>query len=429
MTETKELSAAAAFTEKGIQIADLRDAYQFAKYVVASRLAPSGLDTPEKVLVAVQTGMEAGLKPMSALRSVYVVNGAPAWRGDAALGLIRASGLLKDFARRWDGKGDDEACTVVMERKGGGSVTETFSIQDAKDAGLLPAKDGSPWKKYRRRMLYYRALGFAARDLFSDVLGNLHIAEEVMDERTAAKPRAEIDVTPPAAQKGEPDPLFDKVAKTPELLPPEKVEPAEPSSSVATGVDRGVEPSPAEQALGAQDVETGPNSLGQLDDTPADEVSGPKVAKLTPKPKRRSDPALRTVLTSAKHPVTDKTYRRWSKNQKFAAWEWAWEELWFLESVDQEADDQSPNPLPRPSFLPEYGDMPPPPASDAQEQAGLEFDQAVNEGPTADDPPAPGGETPPATTAPPGGDCGKVLDLEGAACGLMESHYGPCEPK
>jgi hypothetical protein len=405
MSNENAIVPAAQFGERGIQIADLRDLYQFAKYVVASRLAPSGLDSPEKVLVAVQTGMEAGLRPMASLRAVYVVNGAPSWTGDAALGLVRASGLLAGITKSYLGEGDDLACEVTVLRKGDDlPMTERFSISDAKEAGYLPPQSPkSPWKKHPKRMLYYRALGFVLRDTFSDVLGNLHISEELLDDLGDGPLRAEPrDVTPPPT--GVADPLFDEATKSPEILPPEEddgkqaPDVPEPGPAQAAGVSPEIPPPAnlptAEEALGSQVLS---RLAGPEDDLRDDEerVSVPSV-KLTTKP-RRTRKALAQVLSDVEHWMSDATIKEWTKEQMMAAWDWAWEMKWIGElAAAGHPDADEPNPMPRPSFIPEYG----------------------NNGPPV--------KPPPDSTK---GFCGKTMDLEGTACGEAAGHQGPCVPR
>jgi len=56
-------------------------------------------------------------------------------------------------------------------------VTKTFSVEDAKRAGLWQ-KPG-PWTDYPKRMLAMRARAFALRDAFPDVLAGLYLREEI----------------------------------------------------------------------------------------------------------------------------------------------------------------------------------------------------------------------------------------------------------
>ena len=167
---------------RGIELHSIADFREFALEVVKSKLAPRGFETPEAVLIAMQLGAEVGLAPMQALQNICVINGKPALYGDAALAIVRASGLLEEFSETLErGEGDDNiAATCYARRKGYAEHKPTrFSVADAKKAGLW-GKSG-PWSQYPKRMLAFRARGFELRDQFGDVLKGLKLAEEVQD--------------------------------------------------------------------------------------------------------------------------------------------------------------------------------------------------------------------------------------------------------
>ena len=169
------------FGAQGVKLASLEDALRFANAIVASGFAPRGMEKPEAVLVAIQLGAELGLTPMAALQNTAVINGRPAIYGDAALALVRASGLLESFAEEEVGEvgKDSFGIKVTAARRDGSKGCETFTIGDAKAAKLW-GKSG-PWTDYPRRMLKFRARGFVLRDVFGDVLKGLRTAEEVRD--------------------------------------------------------------------------------------------------------------------------------------------------------------------------------------------------------------------------------------------------------
>ena len=166
---------------QGVKLASLEDAFRFANAIVASGFAPRGMEKPEAVLVAIQLGAELGLTPMAALQNTAVINGRPAIYGDAALALVRASGLLESFNEEEVGEAgkDSFGIKVTATRRDGSKGCETFTVADAKAAKLW-GKAG-PWTDYPRRMLKFRARGFVLRDVFGDVLKGLRTAEEVRD--------------------------------------------------------------------------------------------------------------------------------------------------------------------------------------------------------------------------------------------------------
>ena len=70
-------SALVSVSDTGIQLRTMEEMFLFARAVVESGLAPKAFDTQQKVLVAVQMGMELGLPPMAALQNICVINGRP----------------------------------------------------------------------------------------------------------------------------------------------------------------------------------------------------------------------------------------------------------------------------------------------------------------------------------------------------------------
>lgn len=195
--QTTEVTVKAAskspiqFGAQGVQLASIEDAFRFAKAICESGFAPKGMEKPESILVAIQLGAELGLTPMAALQNTAVINGRPAIYGDAALALVRSSGLLVSYKEEIVGEGgsDSFGFRVTAVRKGDQTTVETFTVGDAKRAKLW-GKAG-PWTDYPQRMLRFRARGYALRDLFGDVLKGLRTVEEARDI-----PSEPINVTP-----------------------------------------------------------------------------------------------------------------------------------------------------------------------------------------------------------------------------------------
>ena len=165
---------------KGIQLESFEALWRFAQCIAASPFAPRGMEKPEAIVPAIQLGLEIGLSPMSALQNVAVINGRPGIYGDAALALVRASGLCEYYTQRFEGEGDDRRAIVVSKRTDSPEPIESiFSVKDAKRAGLW-GKQG-PWTQYPDRMLLFRARGFNLRDNFGDVLKGMSTLEELRD--------------------------------------------------------------------------------------------------------------------------------------------------------------------------------------------------------------------------------------------------------
>ena len=175
---------------------DLDEAMRFADMLASASIVPKDyIGKPGNVLVAIQWGMELGLQPMQAMQSIAVINGRPSLWGDAMLALVKAHPAFEWIKEDCDGS--VAICTI--KRRGEPEVTQSFSMEEAKKAGLT-GKQG-PWTQYPKRMLQMRARGFALRDAFPDALRGVISAEEARDtpaERDMGA--AEVVSSRPAAQ-------------------------------------------------------------------------------------------------------------------------------------------------------------------------------------------------------------------------------------
>lgn len=180
---------------------DMDSAYRLGKAICLAGMAPKGMDTPEKCMIAIMRGMEVGLTPFMALDKIAIVNGRPTIWGDGAIGLVRGSGLCEFIKERIEGTGDARVAVCEAKRRGEPEpIRRTFSVADAKKASLW-SKQG-PWQQFPERMLQMRARAFALRDGFADVLGGLYLREEIEDAQPIRDitPREEPPAPPPAAQ-------------------------------------------------------------------------------------------------------------------------------------------------------------------------------------------------------------------------------------
>jgi len=163
---------------------NMKEAMEFAGLLAKSDIVPKDYQgKPGNVLVAIQWGMEIGLQPMQAMQNIAVINGRPSIWGDAMIALVRACPAFEYINETQT----DREATCVIKRKGEPEAVRTFSMDDAKRAGLL-GKSG-PWTQYPKRMMQMRARSWALRDVFPDVLKGMICAEEALD----SGPR---DVTP-----------------------------------------------------------------------------------------------------------------------------------------------------------------------------------------------------------------------------------------
>lgn len=167
---------------KGLMPTNIAEAMELSNVLSKSDIIPKDFrGKPSDIFVAVNWGIEIGLSPMQSLQSIAVINGRPSVWGDAALALVRGSGQLEYIEE----KQTDAQATCKIKRKGEPEAIYTFSAQDAQKAALW-GKTG-PWTQYPKRMMQMRARSFALRDIFTDVLKGIGIADEEKDKETVAE--------------------------------------------------------------------------------------------------------------------------------------------------------------------------------------------------------------------------------------------------
>jgi hypothetical protein len=154
------------------QALTLRASMDYAQALAQSNMLPAQFrKQPANVLWAMEYGRTIGLTPMAAITGVHVIEGKPS----ASAGLI--SGLVRRAGHKLRIKGDARAatCTIIRSDDPSEPFVVTFTIDDAKTAGLL---NKDVWKRYPSSMLKARAISQCARDACEEVLFGLHYTPE-----------------------------------------------------------------------------------------------------------------------------------------------------------------------------------------------------------------------------------------------------------
>lgn len=173
---------------------NFEQALKFAEYLSKSDLVPNDYrGKPANIFVAMQHGKELGLSPLQAVQSIANINGRPGVFGDTQLALVQVHPEY-EWHKEWiEGVGDKMVAHFQVKRRGQDVHESTFSVDDAKIAGLwdprptITKRDGgtmqnpSPWHCYPKVMLKFRARGFGLRDKFADAMKGLKSAEELAD--------------------------------------------------------------------------------------------------------------------------------------------------------------------------------------------------------------------------------------------------------
>ncbi|MCB1430816.1 MAG: recombinase RecT, partial [Nitratireductor sp.] len=208
----------------------IEEIWRVAKMVVVGGLAPQSLvgvgdkaktgdEAVSAVSIAIMFGAELGLPPMAALRSMTVINGRPALYGDGLVSVIRRSGKAAYITMGYSETEKIGWC-AAKRIDTGEELRVVFSQADAIQAGLwsdqptvrrngrngpYETANDSPWYRYPKRMLQWRATGYCLRNLFADVLAGVLTDDEAREasgeyveyEDVNAAPSVSTSKTPP----------------------------------------------------------------------------------------------------------------------------------------------------------------------------------------------------------------------------------------
>ena len=142
--------------------------------LLKSGFIPSSIKSPEQFLAVILKGRELGLPPMYSCAHIVIIQGKPTMSAEVMLAMIfkNCPGTKIQYLEV-----TNEKCTIKASRPGGEPSTFSFSMADAKAAGLDTKEN---WRKYPRAMLRSRCISELARSLFPDcVAGVSYTAEEL----------------------------------------------------------------------------------------------------------------------------------------------------------------------------------------------------------------------------------------------------------
>lgn len=132
---------------------------------------PAHIDTPEKAAAIMIAGLELGLRPMTSLRHMYVINGRTEPDAQAMMGIVRANDPTADFQFP---EYTQEAVTCVLRRSClAAPVTVRYSVDDAKKSGQI-GKQG-PWQSFTRDMLGWNSVRRCCKLGAAELINAIHV--------------------------------------------------------------------------------------------------------------------------------------------------------------------------------------------------------------------------------------------------------------
>ena len=203
-------------------------------------LAASGFFADSKegaqAAVKVMAGQELGFGPIASMTGIYIVKGRVTLSANLMAAAIKRHPAYTFRVKEHTA----EVCTIDFLEDGEVIGTSSFSMDDAKAAGLAGSET---YKKFPKNMLYARALSNGAKWYCPDVFGGAIYTPDELGE--------EVD--------GETGEILNPTAPTPNPQPE-----AEPVDAEVVGIDREVAVNLVERAAALSVLDKLPLAVGHV---------------------------------------------------------------------------------------------------------------------------------------------------------------------
>lgn len=165
--------------------------------------------------VKIQAGAELGIPPVAAMSSIYIVEGKPTLSAVLMGALVKRSGRYNYRVTEHT----NDKCSILFFEDKEQIGTSTFTYEDAQAAGVVR---NQTWTKYRRNMLFARAMSNGCRWYCPDVFGGpVYTAEELGEQRVNADGEVQVIEAPKPQKQEAPAPdavvVHEQKATEPEL--------------------------------------------------------------------------------------------------------------------------------------------------------------------------------------------------------------------
>jgi hypothetical protein len=152
LDQTKEVRSmpghALAVVRTEPQQLDFGTVMKLSSELITTGFLPDHIKTPAQCTAIILTGHELGMAPMRSLRSLQIVKGKVTENADSQLARFKTDGGRAQFVEL-----TEEKAVLFLKHPNGDEHTESFTMEDARRAGL-----GDMYKKYPKAMLRSRAI-------------------------------------------------------------------------------------------------------------------------------------------------------------------------------------------------------------------------------------------------------------------------------
>jgi len=131
------------------------------------------VQSAHQAVVQILAGRELGIGPITSMTKIYIVKGKVCLSAEIMAGQIK-----KDKEYDYHIKNlTNEECVITFSQNGKEIGVSTFTMDDAKRAGVL--KEGSGWQKFPRNMLFARAMSNGCRWFAPHLISGAYTPEEM----------------------------------------------------------------------------------------------------------------------------------------------------------------------------------------------------------------------------------------------------------
>jgi len=200
-------------TPADIQPGSMDDLYRLAK--AAAGTGFFGASSPEQALILMMAGRDCGFSYTQSLRAFHVIKGKPSLSANAMVAVCLNSDKCEYFRCV---SGDKNSVTWETKRKGNPARSITFTIEEAKEAGLVT----DMYRKFPRQMLSARSASSLAREVYPELLMGIYDPDEIENtgaayqvQRVAEVLNAKVPSQAPAAVEVKDADVIDEVVHNP----------------------------------------------------------------------------------------------------------------------------------------------------------------------------------------------------------------------
>ena len=165
------------------------DMLSMGNELVRTGFLPDHIKNGAQAAAIILAGRELGMPPMRALRSIFLVKGKITESADSQLARFKSDGGRAKFTTL-----DDTRAVLWLKHPNGDEHTESFTMEDAKRAGLVSS---GMYSKFSKAMLRSRAITAGLKSIGWEGGAGAYDPDELAPTPAEPEPIEDADVSEP----------------------------------------------------------------------------------------------------------------------------------------------------------------------------------------------------------------------------------------